>query len=699
MSPIAMTLLLAVSLAAFAWSAVRRWRLMLAGRAPANRADRVGERVAAVLKYVFAQRRMPRYPLAGWAHIVVFFGFLVLLLNSLILWGRGYHRGFDFWIFGLDTPLGVAYAFLRDIFTVLVIVGVLVFFYNRLIARLGRLTLNVEGVLILLIIFTMMIADLVYEGIEIIQSPPAGQATFHAAMPFGSMAATLLAPLPAAAQNVLWHVGFWTHSALVLIFLNLLPYGKHFHVITVIPNVFCQNLNPRGRLEPVQDIEGRIERSETLGVKQLPDFSWKAMLDFYTCTECGRCSDHCPTTNTGKELSPKHLTIHLRDHLYHHEKQLVRPATPPPSNGDGQATAGDGALVPDPIRPEVLWACTTCGACEQECPVFISYIDKIVDMRRHLVMEAGEFPEQLQTAFRGLETAGNPYSFSNDNRADWAEGLKVPLRADKPDAEYLYWVGCAASFDDRARRIARATAQLLKAADVDFAILGPEEQCTGDAARRAGNEYLFQMLAQANIETLNNYQVKKVVTACPHCYNTLKNEYRDFGGNYDVVHHTELLLGLVQSGRLKPRHAIAGRIVYHDACYLGRHNDIYDPPRELLKRIPGLQLVEAVQSRDRGMCCGAGGAQMWKEEEHGKARVNHTRARQLLNVLPQQDDSRTIASACPFCMTMLTDALTDQGETDVVQHDVAQLLWQSVSGETKRATATEPAGTSEGAHA
>jgi len=324
-------------------------------------------------------------------------------------------------------------------------------------------------------------------------------------------------------------------------------------------------------------------------------------------------------------------------------------------------------------------------------PGLISYVDKIIGLRQHLVMERGEFPEQLQNAFRGLETVGNVYSFANEQRAEWAEGLDVPLMTDRPEAEYLYWVGCAASFDDRSRKVARALATLLREADVDFAILGPEETCTGDPARRAGNEYLFQMFAEQNVDTLNRYRFRRIVTACPHCYHTLRHEYRDFGGNYQVVHHSELLAELLRAGRLRPRHAVEAAISYHDSCYLGRYNGIYGAPREILRAIPGLRLVEPRQRRDRGMCCGAGGAQMWKEEEPGRMRVNHCRVEQLLAGLPNGAAKRTIASACPFCMTMLTDGLKDLDHEDVGQLDVAEILLRSVRGsEPKPIAAGQP---------
>lgn len=689
MNPIVMTVFLLAGFGLFVYSAMQRWKLMVVAKAPASRGDRVGERIVATLKYSVGQARMPRYPLSGWAHIFVFFGFLVLLLNTLILWGRGYVADFDFWIFGADQMLGKMYFLLRDVFTVLVILGVLVFAYYRLIGRLKRLTLNVEGAVILGIIFVMMIADLVYEGAELVRhARAAGEETvvFHAYAPFGSMVAGMLAGVSDGPLKFLWHAGFWTHSALVLIFLNLLPYGKHFHVVTVMFNVFTQQLDGIGRVQTIQDIEGRLEREETLGVKTVEDMSWKDVLDLYTCTECGRCTDQCPANITGKKLSPKHLTIAVRDHMYANQNYLIN------LSGNRMANGGENGAPPlkededfqlvseSIVDPETIWACTTCGACEQECPVFISYVDKIIGLRRHMVMEQGEFPEQLQNAFKGMETVGNVYSFANEQRADWAEGLDVPIMAEKQEAEFLYWVGCAPSFDDRSRKVARAFAQLMIEAGVQFAILGPEEMCTGDAARRAGNEYLFQMYAQQNCETINQYKFKRIVTTCPHCYNTLKNEYSDFGGKYEVIHHTELLADLVRSGKVKPKHRVEGAIAYHDSCYLGRYNEIYDPPREILRSIPGLRVVEAKQSRDRGMCCGAGGAQMWKEEEPGDTKVCHERTRQMLNVLPERDSSCTVATACPFCMTMLTDGLKDLEYESVQQLDVAELLLRSVRG-------------------
>lgn len=686
MNPLVMTLLLVGAWGLFAWQMLRRWRLMSIGPGE-SRFDQFGERIGRTWQYAFAQKRMRRYWWAGIAHQVIFTGFVVLLLRTLVLWGRGYSEDFNLWVLGTDQPLGKVYSVLKDVFAVLVIAGTLVFFYYRLVTKPKRLSKGFEGILILIIIATMMIADITYDGATIVRHARAEDAAvkFQAVEPAGSIAAFALSGVSDSGLNVLRHAGFWMHGTLVLLFLNLLPISKHFHVITGIPNVFFQSLAPRGRLPNVPDIEGKLEREETLGLKRIEQLSWKSVMDLYTCTECGRCTDQCPANITGKLLSPKQLTLDLRNFLYENEKTLVGAKE---SNGQGaegeaqpDANGGNGALpdlVPDIIKPEVLWACTTCGACETECPVFITYVDKIVDMRRNLVMEKSEFPAELQNAFRGMETNSNPWSFPASDRGAWTEGLDVPRMAEKPDADVLFWVGCSASFDDRAKRIARAMAQLLTTAGVNYAILAEEECCTGDPARRAGNEFLFQMMAQTNVEILNNYKPKTIVTTCPHCFNTLANEYPEFGATFKVVHHTEFLSQLVAQGKLKPKNRIDAKVAYHDSCYLGRYNEIYEPPRDTLRSIPGLTVLEPTATRDRGMCCGAGGAQMFKEEEHAREgatgeRVNEKRTDQLLETKPDM-----VASSCPFCQRMLIDGLAAKGRESVKELDIAELLWQSV---------------------
>ena len=711
MSSIGMTFVLVSTLSFFSYSVFRRWRQLRVGQPDPKFSLAGGEaagRAFDTLIYAFGQKKMPNYPLAGFAHATIFFGFQVLLLNSLMLWGRGFSADFDFWgILSTDHIVGQAYSLLKDVFAFLVIVGTLVFFYLRLVKKGvdsgdptavkkgSRMTLSFEATGILMIIFTMMLADFFYVGGRLaLEAQSAGTGVgFHWYEPVGSLFGAGLLGLSSTALTVLEHVGFWWHASFVLIFLNILPYSKHFHILTVFQNVFTHDRHANA-LPKVDDLEGRVEREESLGIAKITDLTWNHILDLYTCTECGRCSDNCPAYITDKKLSPKHLTLALRNHLYATESAMFSPgdaverpglsveapsAEPEPLHAHPPAPEGGYfekselvELLPHVLHPDVIWGCTTCRACEEQCPVMISYVDKIVGMRREEVMMKNEFPPSLQGAFNGIETNGNPWNLSSMDRGDWSDGLDVPVFADHKDAKVLYWVGCAASYDDRAKKVARAFVTLLKAAKIEFAILGGEETCTGDPARRAGNEYLFQMMAEQNIETLNGYGVDKktVVTACPHCFNTLANEYPDFGGHYDVVHHAEFLNGLLVAGKLTPTQAVKGKVVYHDSCYLGRYNKVYESPRQILEAIEGIELVEVPYwNKNKGLCCGAGGAQMFMEEQ-GEQRINTKRTLQLLDT-----GADTIASACPFCMTMLTDGLKQEEKDEAVaQRDLAEIL-------------------------
>ena len=733
-----MLTLIFAAFAMFAWSASRRWQLLQIGQ-PVSRLDHLRARLEGTWRYAFRQEKMDYYNPAGWAHKLIFTGFVILLFRTLVLWGRGFYAPFDMWVLSPDKVVGEIYEMVKDVVSAGVVVGTLVFFYYRLVARPKRMALTLEGLLIIGIIFTMMIADQMYDGASLVLASQR-QALCEAATKVATerqcaAIATITAPLGSEVWSGSWspwpspvggvwawalharstgtliflaHAGFWTHVTLVLLFLNLLPHSKHFHVITAIPNVFVRNLTPAGRLPPMAEsgeklVEKMMAASEAadpltagIGVARIDQFSWKDLLDFYTCTECGRCSDNCPAHNTGKILSPKHLTLALRDHLYSRENEVVHKDKSAAAKDAAPAVTADTSeagsqappppprpllepvnLVSDVIHPDVLWACTTCRACEEQCPVLISYVDKIVNLRRNLVMIRNEFPHELGRPFQAMEQNGNPWNLSRMDRAAWSDGLGIPTMADKPDAPVLFWVGCAASYDDRAKKIARATATLLKQAGIEFAILGTEEGCTGDPARRAGNEVLFLQLAEANVATIQGYEAqggaRVVVTTCPHCFNTLKNEYPDLGLKLEVVHHTDYLLGLLAEGKLVPKNPVAGRVVYHDSCYLGRYNGIYDPPREILRRIPGVELVEPEYwTKQRGLCCGAGGAQMWMEEQNTD-RVNVKRTLQLVDT-----GASTIASACPFCMTMLTDGVKSKNlEEKIKQLDVAELLERS----------------------
>ncbi len=790
MGPIVMASLIVGMLAMFAWSASRRWQLLQVGR-PADIFNRIAERIEGTWRYAFRQEKMDYYSPAGLAHKLIFTGFIVLLLRTLILWGRGFYPAWNLIFLSPENVVGRLYEFTKDVIATLVVVGALVFVYYRVIRPQKRMTLSGEGLMILGIIITMMLSDMAYDGASQVLAfrhhelcgVPNAQATVaqcgsiatiiaplskanHAEggillwaawpSPAGSAFAVLFKSLSPGALIAISHAGFWTHSTLVLVFLNLLPHSKHFHVITGIPNVFFQNLEAPGRLKPMAEnaeklmemvgaaAEASDPRALPIGASRIEHFSWKAILDFYTCTECGRCSDNCPAHRTGKVLSPKHFTLALRDHLYQREGEFIeaqgvtnsgvilggalvavglaltaltyaaaksdgggryviftgliaagillvlrgqKPRTkkPTPTPTESETAPVDLGItahvkainIEEFIHPDVVWACTSCRACEEQCPVMISYVDKIVDIRRNLVLVKGEFPPQLAKPFQGMEVNGNPWNLSRMDRAAWSDGLGISMMAEKPNAAVLFWVGCAASYDDRAKKIARATSKLLKQANVDFAILGQEENCTGDPARRAGNEFLFAMLAEGNAATLNGYKeqggAKTIITTCPHCFNSLKNEYPDFGAKFEVVHHTDYLLGLVAEGKLKPTKAVKGRVVYHDSCYLGRYNGVYESPREILRRIPGVELVEPEYwNKQRGLCCGAGGAQMFMEEQNHD-RVNVKRTLQLIDTKPD-----TIASACPFCMTMLTDGLKSKSlEEKIQQLDVVELLEKS----------------------
>jgi Fe-S oxidoreductase/nitrate reductase gamma subunit len=628
--------LVAIAVAAFLYSASRRYQALTAGKSE-NRFDRIPLRIWKTIQYAFLQRRMFRDPYAGIFHILIFGGFLVLAVRTAALVVEGLSPRFEV----LPGNIGHVYNFAKDVVEVLVFLGVAMAVYRRLFARPKRLDLSRDAWFILFLIDLLIVTDLLADSARIALDPSRGGWW----APVTGLLALPLASLAPAALTALFSACWWIHLLDIFFFGNYLPYSKHFHIIVAVPNVFLQKLEPMGRLASVD-----LENVETFGASKIEDFTWKQLLDGYTCTECGRCRVVCPTALTHKPLDPKIFIGKFRDAFYEETPRLLSGKTG--RDGDG-ASQPARSLIGGWFPEDTIWACTTCGFCTTACPVFIiPAVDKIVEMRRHLVLDRAEFPKEMQTAFRGMETNGNPWGISAASRADWAKDLPVVSMAEAPESgvEYLFWVGCAGSYEDRAKRVSRALVELLNEAGVKFAILGSEETCNGDSARRMGNEYLFQTLAQQNIETMNGYGVRKIVTNCPHCLNCLKNEYPQFGGRYEVIHGTELVARLVAEGRLRLEKELPESVTFHDPCYLGRYNEIYEAPREILAAIPGLKIKEMEHSREKGLCCGAGGGRMWMEEKLGE-RINQTRMREIAAM-----GTDKVAVSCPFCMVMIGNA-------------------------------------------
>jgi Fe-S oxidoreductase len=628
---------------------------------PAGRTDGAGVRTKRELVEVLGQRKLFQKALPGAMHSAIFWGFLILLptiaeaMLAVIdpVWTLPY-LGHAAW-----------FAFLQDLFATLVAVGVGVAFFIRKVQRPDRFRGSHmrEADLILLTILGIVTTLLLWNASRI----ALGYADHPDAAPVANALSSLFSG--SRSTEVAERVLVWAHLLLVLGFLTYLPKSKHLHIITAAPNVYLAKNAPSGYLEPLRiDLES-ADVDTRFGAAVATDLTRKQVLDLYSCTECGRCQEVCPAWATGKPLSPKLLIMGLRDQVVAEAPAILATA----SNGGGVVELQP--LVPNAVTDEVVWDCVTCGACVRECPVDIEHVDTIVDLRRNLVMAESRFPQEAGAMLRGIETSENPWGQPASARTGWAAGLEGihVLEPGDPPPDVLFWVGCAGAFDERAAATTRSIARLLTVAGIQVAILGPRERCSGDPARRMGHEYLFQMLAEQNVETLNGAGVTKIVASCAHCFNTLANEYPDYGGSYEVVHHTELLAGLIRDGRLRPAAPAAGSVTYHDACYLGRHNGRYDAPREVLAGASAGS-VEMPRNRERSFCCGAGGARMWMEEG-GDTRINDTRFAEA-----EATGADTVAVACPYCFVMLDDAAKAKG-SEVRVADVATLLAESVLAE------------------
>ncbi len=663
LSALIMTVVLVVALGFFAYSCRLRIAILLKAK-PEHRWDQIGKRVRHVLVYMFGQKKLFKDFWPGLAHALLFWGFCVLLIRSLDHLLAGYF-GHGFSVLGFSAPLHHGYLFLKDVTELVVLLMVGYALYRRLVVKPERLTLSADALTVLAMIGALMLTDFLSEGARFAFAPGGPE---QASSPISALTGAALAGLGLGAGNrwaeFVAEMSYWTHVFVLLGFLNYLPYSKHMHVLTILPNVFFDDMRPRPALKRVPDMEAEFEKDDPrIGVSRLEDMTWPQILNVYSCTENGRCSTNCPAQLTDKPLNPKKVMEDLKHHL----DDVTLPWLKKKLNPEEMKS------VIEVVGEDVIWACTTCGACEENCPIMNHFVQNFVDMRQYLVMMESRFPQELITTFRNLEDRGNPWGLPATDREKWTEGLDVPrfTEREKPP-EYLFWVGCAGAFDDRSKKTAQALVEIFNRAGLSYGILGNQESCTGDTARRAGNEYLFQTMAEANIEKLNRLGVKKIVTMCPHCLQTLGNEYPEFGGEYEVVHHSQLLPELIAQGKLRVKSESNGSVVYHDACYLGRYNKIFDQPRELLKMVDAAGLREAAESRENGTCCGAGGGWMWMEEK--EPRMNDLRTEQLLKT-----GAKTMATACPFCKVMITDGVSNKGKSDeVAVRDIAEIVRDSL---------------------
>ncbi len=642
-------LLLFVVVVVFAYGLYRRFRLWRLGK-PEKRTDRPKERLISLWAYVVGHKRMlvDRYP--GVMHLFLFYGFLIPFIIIVITQAN----------FTLPRGLAFPISLIFDLAGSLGIVALAMACYRRYVKKPETLTYdsspgNLVALLLLLGIFGL---GFCVEGLRIARTQP----DWVGWTPVGWVFSQFFSGL-SESNHVLFHRLLWRlHLFLVLGFIAYIPYSRLLHVVTAPANIYLRALTSRGALPPILD----FETAESFGASKVEDLTWKQLFDMDACTRCGRCLEHCPAAQSGKPLAPKKNWDSLRAHMEEKGAMILR--------GKDPKAEGCKPLIGDAVIPEdVIWACTNCLACAMVCPVFIPCVDKLSEMRRYLVLMESRFPPEVQLVFRNMENNNNPWGVGLGLRADWAKGLELKTMVEESNVDFLFWVGCAGSFDDRNKKVATSLVKILKASGAKFSILGTEEGCCGDSARRIGNEYLYQTLVQANMEVLKNYGVKKILTMCPHCFNTLKNEYPQFGGNYDVIHYTQFLADALGSGKLKLTKPVDKVVAYHDSCYLGRANDIFEEPRRVLRAIPGLRVVEMERNRVRSFCCGAGGGRMWMEEKIG-TRINQMRTEQAV-----QTKAEWVGTACPYCLTMIGDGIKEKGlEESMASFDLSELVAQSM---------------------
>ena len=647
-----------------AYMIFRRFQNTLHGK-PENRTDRMGDRLKYFMTNVVGQDKVMQDPISGVAHVMIMWGFIVLGFGALNLAVEG--------LFGIPVPfIGDNSLFIgfKELFLLLVYIGVIIAVLRRTVMKPDRIETSVEAFVILGLISLIVTGDLLYYGANFALGE---KADIRGAAFFANFVSGLLAGNSSASLQQLATGAWWMHFLAMGSMGLLIPGSKHLHLAFAPANAIWHTLRPKGSLVKV-DFED--EAAETFGVNKIEEFTWKQLVDTYTCVRCGRCTEQCPASRTGKPLDPRALHVELRDHLEAKApllEKLKAAGDQKPELTEAEQEILDKMIVDGVFSEEFIWACTTCRACEQACPVSNEHVQKIVDLRRYMVMTEAKMPKDVQNALNCFKS-GNPWKLPRSSRGDWMKGLDAPVWSE--ETEYLLYVGCAGAYDDRAKKVSEALVKVLKAAGVNFGVLGNEEPCCGETIRRMGNEYEFQSLAEENVESFKELGVKKIITLCPHCFNSFKNDYPEFGGEFEVIHHSQFLAELVGSGKIKVDGSFNAKVVYHDACYLGRHNDVYEAPRSVLQAVPGVSLTEMGQNRKNAFCCGAGGGRNWLEEEtgHGQQRINEVRAKEALGT-----GAEVIATACPYCLTMILDGTkTHNAEEQVRTLDIAEILAQSL---------------------
>ncbi len=677
----------AISMAIFAYGVYKRWQLWKAMGKDEIRWDLLPERLKSLFMNGFLQLKTWKDAYPGLMHGLIFFGFFVLIFGAAFDAGEFHITEPLFgWAF-LRGQFYLNFSFLMDLFGLFVLIGVLMAAYRRYIQKPDRLGYKgtsdntTDDAIALLLIGGIIVTGFAIEALRIHATLVEGAGVDKVTPDWeyysfiGWFLAKAFNGMDIEAAKT-WHsISWWTHTFIALGFIAYIPYSRLLHIITTPANHFMMSLKPAGYVEPIRDIENQ----ESFGVSKLEEYTWKQIFDSDACTKCGRCQDGCPAYLTGKHLSPKKLVQDIKTFWLEQAPLAATKAVVPAAEGEeaaAPAEAAEGAAPEktlfDAVDLHAVWDCTNCMYCMENCSSSIEHIQKMIDIRRYKVLTEADFAPELQLTYRNMENNSNPWGIGAHLRGDWAKEMGVKTLAEDPNVEYMFYVGCSGSFDDRGKKISVAFAKILQAAGVSFGILGTEESCCGDSAMRGGNDYLFQAQAQANIEIMNGYGVKKVIAICPHGYNCIKKDYPNFGGNYEVYHHTEIIADLIAKGKIKFTQPQSGTFTYHDSCFLGRYNHVYDQPRSILNAIPGTNVVEMERNFSKSFCCGAGGARMWMEE-HGD-RINNARTDQAIAV-----NASTVAVGCPFCLTMISDGIKDRQKIDsMVALDIAEIVCKAM---------------------